>query len=211
MKHPIAAASTLAIALAVGGSVAFAENYQQTQNQPGQASQSAGMGQQSAQTSGQQGGMTQKRVDQIDGMAVVNRQGNQIGEVNKVVRSNQDNQPYAVVSSGGFFDIGDKEIAVPLNQLRLQNDKLVLPESLGTKTALKSQPSWDDSKYQEISDSQQVDLERASFAAFESQGGSQGQGQSSQGQYQTQPQGQSQGQPQGQHQTQPQGQSGSGM
>ncbi|MCG6941159.1 MAG: PRC-barrel domain-containing protein [Thiohalocapsa sp.] len=168
MKHPIAAASAFALALALGGSAALAEQSQQMQHQQGQTTQGSGMGQQS----GQQGAMTEKRADQIAGMEVVNREGKKIGKVEKVLRDKQNNKAYTLVSVGGFFDIGDKDIVLPLDSLRVKDNKLVVPRGLGTKAALSSLPPWDESKYHKIADSEQVGIEQAEFAAFESKGSS---------------------------------------
>jgi len=170
MKYPIVTVSTVIIPLAVGGSAALAEDYQQMQHQPGKVSPSAGM----SQTSARQAGTLQKRADEIAGMKVVNRAGQQVGTVDKVMRSKQNDDLYAVISAGGVFDIGDKDIALPLHELRFKDDKLVLPKSLGSETAIKYLPAWDESQYQQIAESQQLDLKRASFAAFESKGQSGG-------------------------------------
>jgi hypothetical protein len=100
-------------------------------------------------------------------MEVVDRDGTKIGDVDKVVRRNQDSQPYVVISVGGFLDIGDKDIAVALDKVSLQNDKVVLPDDLETKVAIEGEPGWDRSKYKEIGGEVQVDVEQAEFAAFE--------------------------------------------
>jgi sporulation protein YlmC with PRC-barrel domain len=166
MKHTTTAAGLAAVALALGGSAALAEQHQQMQGQQGQVQ--AGQGARMGQQSGSQANTVQKKVDQLTGMEVVTRQGKKIGDVNKVVRRNQDGQPEAVISVGGILDIGDKEIAVPLDQLSLnKDDQVVLPDSIQSKRELKDRPELDSSEYQEIAGSQQVDIQRSDFAAFE--------------------------------------------
>lgn len=179
MKHRIAALSSLALALALAGSAGLAAEHEQMEGKQGQTSQGSSSGQQagqsSAEQSSEQAGKMQKRVGDITGMAVVNRQGKRIGDVDKVVRRNEDSEPYAVISVGGFLGIGDKDIAVALDKLSLKDGKIVLPEDLRTKVALEGQPGWDRSKYQEIEASEQVEMEQADFAAFESEDKSGGQ------------------------------------
>ena len=163
MKHSFAAASVVAIALGLAGSMAVAEQ-QPGMQQTGQGQ--AGMQQQA----GQKGQMIQKRVSELTGKQVVNRQGEQVGDIDKIVRQGQGGQPQAVISVGGFLGMGDKEVAVPLDRLSMQEDKIVLPQEMASKSALERQPEWRKDQYQEIADSEQVQIERAEFAAFE-QGG----------------------------------------
>jgi hypothetical protein len=93
-----------------------------------------------------------------------------MGDVDKVVRRNEDGQPYAVISVGGFLGMGDKDIAVALDELRLKDEKVVLPDDLRTKAALEGESGWDRSKYKEIEASQQIEMEQADFADYESEG-----------------------------------------
>lgn len=170
MKHNFTPmVGVAAVALALSGSVAFAEDYKQTQGQQGQQgqmSQSPGAG----GMSGQQRMTVQKSVDDITGKSVVNRTGEKIGDVDKVVRSKQDSQPYAVISVGGVLGLGDKDIAVPLKRLSMKDDQVILPEDLNSKSAMQNEPSWESTEYNEIAGSEQVEIERAEFAAFESEG-----------------------------------------
>jgi hypothetical protein len=103
--------------------------------------------------------------DDIDDTNVVNSAGDKIGEVEHVVRSTQDNRLYAVISVGGFLGVGDKEVAIPLNELQMRDDKLRAPLTASTQEQLKSHPEYDESRYKKVSDDQQID--RSEFAAFE--------------------------------------------
>lgn len=172
MKHPIATLSSLALALAIGGPVGVTAEHEEMKGEQG-ASPGASSGQQAGQTSAKQSpeqdGMMQKRVGDVIGMAVVNREGTRIGDVDKLVRRNQDGKPYAVISVGGFLGIGDKDIAVALDKLRLEDENVVLPDDLRTKGALEGEAGWDRSKYQEIDASEHIELAQADFAASESE------------------------------------------
>jgi sporulation protein YlmC with PRC-barrel domain len=158
MKQSIAAASTLALTVALAAPAAFAEQ----QAQAGQQQQRAGMQQQ-----GQQGQQMTKQVKDLTGMKVVNRQGKQIGDVDEIVRKSQDGKEHAVISVGGFLGVGDKDVAVPLDKLSISGDKVVLPQEMQTKSALEQQPAWDRQQYNELADSEQVQIQQSEFAAFE--------------------------------------------
>jgi len=179
-KHTyLAAASGIVIAVALTGPAALAEQDQQGM----QGSQQS----QSTSGSQQQGNMISKQADDIAGAKVVNRNGDDIGEVDEIVRSNDDNKPYAVISAGGWFDIGDKDIVVPLDQLKMQNGLVVVPDSAATEEQLKNRPAYDESRFSEVSDDTQVQIERSDFAALEGRGAGTG----STGTYRQHPQDQS--------------------
>ncbi len=96
-----------------------------------------------------------KKISDINGMSVVNAQGKELGEVNKVVRNKQDQRLAAVISVGGFLGIGEKKVAIPFNELQLQGGNLVA--SIGAnEDQLKQQQKYDKSQYQEVQAEQTV-------------------------------------------------------
>lgn len=103
-----AAASGIVLAIALGGPNALAEQHEQgmqeSQNQQGQ----------------QQGETLSKQAIEITDAKVVNRDGDDIGEVDEIVKG-QDGKRYVVLTVGGWFDIGDKDIVIPLDQLSMQD------------------------------------------------------------------------------------------
>lgn len=161
MKRPIIAVSTLALTLALDTAAALAEEHgkqtQQTQGETGQ------------QMSGNHTASRRMRAEEIVGMEVVNREGIHLGDVNGVVRRAKDETAYAVISIGGFLDMGDQEIAVAIDQLRMKGDKVVLPEDIDSKVMIKGLPGWDDAELEELGESEEVQIEQADFAAFESE------------------------------------------
>jgi sporulation protein YlmC with PRC-barrel domain len=165
MKHPIAAASVVALALGVAGPAAFAEQ-QGMQQGTQQGSQ-----QQTGLQAGQQGEKKEVKVSDLTGTDVVNRQGEQIGDIDEIVRKSDDDEAkaHAVISVGGFLGMGDKDVLVPLDRLSMQEDKIVLPQDMASKDALERQPAWKDKEddYEKLSDSDKVEIERSEFAAFE--------------------------------------------
>ena len=68
------------------------------------------------------GGLT---VGDLKGRTVVGRNGEDLGEVSRFVRSG--GETYAVLSFGGFLGIGDREAPLALSDLRLRGEDLVAP------------------------------------------------------------------------------------
>ena len=79
------------------------------------------------------------------GKTVVNDKNEKIGKVDDLIISpNKDgNTPaasFAIIGVGGFLGIGKRDVAIPMEQLKLQNKQLTLPGA--TKDALKALPPF---------------------------------------------------------------------
>jgi sporulation protein YlmC with PRC-barrel domain len=175
----IGAVSGIVVALALAAPQALAEQQMHGAKEQQTSTGGAGMTQQGKQD----GEMMMVRADEIAGAKVVNRAGKDIGAVDGIVRSKEDGKHYAVISVGGFFDIGDKDIALPLDQLSMKDDKVVLPKTVETQQQLEGRPGYKSDQYEEIADATEVEIERTEFAAFESgdQGGRSGDQQNREG------------------------------
>jgi hypothetical protein len=80
-------------------------------------------------------------VDRIEDMDLVDGSGNDIGDIEAVL-TDASGQPAAVAAEvGGFLGIGDKEVIVGLDQLRVNGEHLVTTLS---KEQLEALPEWDD-------------------------------------------------------------------
>ncbi len=79
------------------------------------------------------------------GSAVVNAKGDEVGEIQDVVM--KDDAYFAVVSVGGFLGIAEKDVAVPLDQLKLGDDNSYLM-SKQTEDQLKAMPAYEAAQYQ---------------------------------------------------------------
>jgi sporulation protein YlmC with PRC-barrel domain len=62
--------------------------------------------------------------EQLDGLDVVNRNGEDVGEIDKVI-SKDGRVTEVVVSVGGFMGIGDKEVLVDAKSLQVTGNKVV--------------------------------------------------------------------------------------
>jgi hypothetical protein len=100
------------------------------------------------------------------GKSLVNQQGEQLGKIERIVRSRQDQSLMAVVSSGGIFGIGGKQVVLPLNQLQLQGDQAVAQMPL-TQEELQQMAEYQPDQYEDVQPQQ--------AAQDQQQGGASGQ------------------------------------
>ena len=83
----------------------------------------------------------QVRVSKIVGASVYNDQNQSIGSVDDVLMNDNDNKAAtAVLSVGGFLGMGSKLVSVPFDQLKIENDKIVMPGA--TKASLEGMPDY---------------------------------------------------------------------
>lgn len=81
---------------------------------------------------------------QILGKGVYNNIGEKVGEIDDLIVTPDKAVSYAIVGVGGFLGIGEHEIAVPVDKLKQQEGKIVLPGA--TKEALKAAPKFEYAK-----------------------------------------------------------------
>lgn len=81
------------------------------------------------------------RAEQLEDMSLVGPGGDEIGEVDDVLADATGRASAVSVEAGGFLGVGDKQVVVGLDQIRLENDRLVTGMTLEQVKAL---PAWDD-------------------------------------------------------------------
>ena len=84
-------------------------------------------------------------VGEVLGAPVVNETGDEVGEIKDVVM--KDNTYYAVLSVGGFLGLGDKNVAIPLDDLKLGEDEAYLM-SAQTEEQLEQMPAYEATQYE---------------------------------------------------------------
>jgi putative membrane protein len=103
-----------------------------------------------ATTEAQQQAATQPQgeisIEEVLGSSVVNSAGEEIAEIEEIVLD-ENQEYYAILSVGGFLGIGDKKVAVPLDQLQLSEDKVYLMTA-ETEEQLEQMPEYDEDQYQ---------------------------------------------------------------
>lgn len=83
----------------------------------------------------------QVRASKVVGASVYNDQNQSIGSIDDVLMSDTDHKAaMAVVSVGGFLGMGSKLVSVPFDQLKVENDKIVMPGA--TKASLEGMPEY---------------------------------------------------------------------
>jgi hypothetical protein len=87
----------------------------------------------------------QLRASKLVGASVYNGQDQSIGSINDVLLSDADRKAdTAVISVGGFLGMGSKWVSVPFDQLKIQDNKVVMPGA--SKASLESMPGYSYSK-----------------------------------------------------------------
>lgn len=84
----------------------------------------------------------------IEGAVVGNDDGDEIGEVRKVVEEAGGAETFLVVGIGGFLGLGEREVALPLGTFLAGDEMLVLPGY--SREALETHPPYDQSQYTEL-------------------------------------------------------------
>ncbi len=83
----------------------------------------------------------QIRASKVVGASVYNDQNQSIGSVDDVLMSDSDHKAgTAVISVGGFLGMGSKLVSVPFDQLRIEDDRIVMPGA--TKASLEGLPEY---------------------------------------------------------------------
>jgi len=83
----------------------------------------------------------QVRVSKVVGANVYNDQNQSVGSIDDLLMSDNDHKAATVVISvGGFLGMGAKLVSVPFDQLKVENDKIVMPGA--TKASLEGMPEY---------------------------------------------------------------------
>jgi sporulation protein YlmC with PRC-barrel domain len=81
------------------------------------------------------------RISKLIGAQVKNDKGERIGKIEEMIASPDGKVTMAIVEVGGFLDLGDHRVAIPVEQFSsLEPGSVVLPGA--TKTALKTLPEF---------------------------------------------------------------------
>jgi len=84
-------------------------------------------------------------VSEIIGTQVLNTAGEDIGDVNELILSNDGKIRAVIIGVGGFLGMGERDVAVAFDSLKIardkDNDEVITVDA--SKEALKSAPRWD--------------------------------------------------------------------
>ena len=78
---------------------------------------------------------------QILGQAVFNHKDERVGSIDDIIVAPDKAVSYAIINAGGFTGLTKHDVAIPVVQLKLAGNKLVLAGA--TKEALKASPPFE--------------------------------------------------------------------
>jgi len=78
---------------------------------------------------------------QILGQIVYNDKDEKVGKVDDVIIAPDKAISYAIVGAGGFLNVGKHDVAIPVNQFKVADGKLLLAGA--SKDALKAMPAFE--------------------------------------------------------------------
>ena len=81
---------------------------------------------------------------QIIGSTVYNEKAEKIGKIDDLIIAPDQSVSYAIIGAGGFVGVGKHEVAIPVEQLDMQDGKITLAGA--TKEAVKAMPEFEYSK-----------------------------------------------------------------
>ncbi|HEV7814322.1 MAG TPA: PRC-barrel domain-containing protein [Janthinobacterium sp.] len=129
MKTGVIAAVTLSSFLACASAAA-------------QVAGTARLGVTVTQTEALVAGWSSKR--DLMGKTVLNDQHDKIGKIEDIIIAPDNTASFAIIGVGGFLGMGRNDVAIPMDQLKVQGANITLPGS--TKEVLKGLPKFEYTK-----------------------------------------------------------------
>jgi sporulation protein YlmC with PRC-barrel domain len=83
---------------------------------------------------------------QILGKTVYNESNQKVGRIDDLIVAPDSAVSFAIIGAGGFVGLGRHDVAIPVQQIKLQDDKFMLPGA--TKEAIKALPKFEYAKKQ---------------------------------------------------------------
>ncbi|MBR2514320.1 MAG: PRC-barrel domain-containing protein [Halomonas sp.] len=91
-----------------------------------------------------------KQVSDLEGMTVVNQEGEEVGDVQHIAKHNESNELFAIVSVGGIWGFGSTEVALPIDEMQMQDDQLVVNTDYGSDEIEDSSNEYEEDSYSEV-------------------------------------------------------------
>ena len=93
--------------------------------------------------------MTHQASD-LEGMTVINQEDDEIGDVQHIAKHDSSGELFAIVSVGGIWGFGATDIALPLNNMQLENDQLVVNTDYGQDEIEDSSNDYQEDEYSPV-------------------------------------------------------------
>ncbi|MGQ4879281.1 PRC-barrel domain-containing protein [Billgrantia sp. LNSP4103-1] len=91
-------------------------------------------------------------VSEIEDMTVVNQNDEEIGDVQNVVKDDETGILHVVVTIGGLWGMGGSDVVLPLADMQLLDDQLVIQRDYGEEELEESAEEYDEERYSEVDD-----------------------------------------------------------
>lgn len=98
----------------------------------------------------QENSLMSRQVSDLEGMTVMNQEDEEIGDIQHIAKHNDSGDLFAIVSVGGIWGFGATDIAMPLNNMQLENDQLVVNTSYGEEEIETSSNDYQENEYSEV-------------------------------------------------------------
>jgi sporulation protein YlmC with PRC-barrel domain len=81
---------------------------------------------------------------QILGKTVYNENNQKVGRIDDLIVAPDSAVSFAIIGAGGFVGVGRHDVAIPVQQIKTQDNKFILPGA--TKEAIKALPKFEYAK-----------------------------------------------------------------
>jgi sporulation protein YlmC with PRC-barrel domain len=96
--------------------------------------------------------MLNMKAGEIAGREVYNTQGKELGKVDMIGRDRATGALSAVISVGGFLGFGGSKVAIPIEQLSFQDDKLILSTAMSKKELRQQATGYQSKRYEAVAE-----------------------------------------------------------
>ena len=100
-------------------------------------------------------------VSALEDKDLIGANSGEVGDIESVVESNADKRRFIVISRGGFLGFFETDVAIPLENVAVRNDQVVLQNL--TEEQFKALPKYENSNnaYRVLDDSESISLAEA--------------------------------------------------
>jgi len=74
------------------------------------------------------------------GRPVYNDKGERLGKVEDIIVTSDKSLSFAIIGAGGFLGIATHDVAIPINQIKFEHDRFLLPGA--TKEVIRAMPEF---------------------------------------------------------------------
>ncbi|MGP9665093.1 PRC-barrel domain-containing protein [Halomonas sp. AOP22-C1-8] len=89
-------------------------------------------------------------VSELEGMAVINQDGEEIGDIQHIAQHNDSGDLFAIISVGGIWGFGATEIALPMDEVEFQDEQLIMNTTYGSDEIEASSEDYVEDNYTQV-------------------------------------------------------------